>query len=204
MTDKHIKEFDQIKTNFDSEKRKKNRTLSCARLLDTFDIKKARDILNKSDELSKSEKEYVLKISKRMLNANINSFGVCFGYYVMMGAEFCERLGLGKEPFVKKKLLTSFKKHPDLFDHQKLENFFYRTREDVVTFKNPFLRLFPKLNHLFVVAFIYFLLGLFILSGKITGYFVLGKETSYSNYLGAFLFLLGIAGFMLFFRKKSS
>ena len=206
MVDKNIESFENIKNSFESKKRKKSRTLSCARFLDTFDIKKARDLLNKGnpDKLTQSEKDYVLKIAKKMLNANIESFGVCYGYYVVMGAEFCERLGFGRESFVKKKLLSAFKKHPDLFDHGRVEGFFHRNREDVVKLKNPFSKLVSKINWVFILAFIYFALGGFILTGNATGSFELGQENSYSSILGSILMFLGLLGFFVIYKKKNS
>lgn len=201
MGDKYLDELKQIKK---TDLKDLRRGEACLKL-NTFDIKKARDIIlkQKERELTENEKNDVMKVARRMLNATKKEFGVCFGYYILLGAEYAEKVGEGGNPHVKKKLFESYKKNPGMFDSQRVRDFFVRNRDSAVRFKKISKMIIPKVNYLIVLSFIYLVVGLFFLSTHfITGY-VVGLESNYASPIGFIFVLFGIFGFYISFRKKS-
>ncbi len=203
MGDQYLEKFKKVRKEEEKKKIKKGEI--CLNL-DTFDIKKARDIILKSKgrDFTDKEKTIVMKIAKKMLSATKKEFGVCCGYYILLGAEYAEKVGRGGDPYVKKKLFEAYKRNPEMFDPERVERFFIRNREMATKFRNFSKKLFPKVNYLVVLSFVYLVVGMFFLATSLTGTgYVVGFEANYTNFIGIIFFLFGIFGFFISFRKKS-
>ncbi len=204
MKDKYLHNFKRIKEKHKLSKAKKEK-LVCDVKLDTFDIKKARDLVEKSKKkkLGLKEKKFVMKVVGKMLNSNKKEFGVCYGYYVMLGAEYADKIGEGGRPYVKRKLLNAYKKDPEMFDSDRVERFFLRNNAKYSAIRRFIKKVSPKINYLFLLSLFYVVLGVAFFSTNLTGY-VIGRDTDYSGILGGIFFLFGLLGFFIHFKKKSS
>lgn len=202
MGDRFLDSFREAKKNEKKTSIKKEE--SCLSL-DTFDIKKARDIIlrQKDRSLTQKEKEVVMRVARKMLNATKKEFGVCHGYYILLGAEYAEKVGEGGSSYVKNRLLEAYKKNPGMFDATRVEAFFIRNREAAVNFKKIVGRIFPRINYLFAISFVYLVLGMFFLTTTLTGYSIHVGDFNASGLLGGILFVFGVFGFYVSFRKKS-
>lgn len=203
MGDRYLDQFDSLHSH---SRKRSSLPKACGLDVNTFAIKEARDIIERSAHRSVTprEKRKVMRVARKMMKASKKKFGVCYGYYVLLGAEYAEKVGEGGNLFVKKMLLRSYKRDPELFDPVRVRSFFLRNRDRAVGVRKFFHSLVPRISILPFTAFLYFILGIFFLSGSLTGFFVLGFERSYASLFGGLFFVLGIAGFFIALLKKTS
>lgn len=204
MDDRYLRSFKGVKKRARFNRARKEK-LVCDAKMNTFDIKRARDLVMKAKkkELSSKERNYVMKVIKKMMKSRKKEFGVCYGYYILLGAEYAEKIGEGDNPFVKRNLLKAYKKDPGMFDPDRLERFFVKNNENYSGIRKFIHNLFPRMNYVVLLSAFYLILGLFFFSANFTG-FVVGGQTSYSNLLGVIFFFLGIIGVFIYFKKKNS
>jgi len=206
MEDRYLEEFIRTKNLLKGKNKKNDDKLVCDAKLDTFEVKKARDLILKFQKkgLTPQEKKSAMKIIKKMVNSTFKEFGTCYGYYILLGAEYADKIGEGDNSFIKKKLLEAYKKNPEMFDEKRVEDFFIKNNQKYSKLRGLARRLNFKTNYLFLLFILYLVLGSFFFSANLTGFLVLGDKFNYTGFLSGLFFILGIAGFFLHFRKKNS
>ncbi len=127
---------------------------------------------------------------------------------VLQGAKIYEKLGVGNRTSVKSRLLRAYEKRPEQSyakDYTKeIESFLKRNPEKKESVLARALGGRKTLEHKFIpiLAGASIIVALFFLSPNITGNVVGNLVKSDSNIIGTILFVLGIIGLFISFRKK--
>lgn len=199
MVDKYYEAFKNIKEKH-KVKKKKAFSRSGGGALHTFHVKRARDFILKQRErpLLPKEKRSAMRIIRRMMNATRKEFGKSQEYYILLGAEYAEKLGEGNSKYVKRKLLQAYGKAPENFDRVRVEDFFRRNHST----KKAIPNLFSKINNLKLFSFIYLVSGAFFLVLRFLGKYPANQEIDFFFLFGILLIVLGTLGFIASSKKK--
>jgi len=209
MVDKYLEKFEEIKNNHKEYMEKRNIKLRYASFKKGYNIGLGKkDLLSYEPEFRRKGEKILVKENKEDSWHELDSHnkGIFLGVAsklmsvknpipALHGAKIYEGLGVGNRASVKRRLLRAYEKNPCYGYDKEIKAFLKR---------NPESKEGKTLEHKFipVLAGASVIVALFFLSPNLTGNAVGNLVKSDSNIIGAVLFVLGIAGLFISFRKR--